>query len=216
MNISYLNIFQSSIGKKIIMAFTGIFLMIFLLLHLSVNLFLFLGESAFNNAVFFMKKNIIIRIMEYFLASGFIIHIFMGIKLSVQNKISKGNQRYMNFFSIINALINRKMIITGILILCFIILHLINFSFPMKYSSNNYISDYYIVTSLFKNPFYTFIYIFSFIILGIHLNHGFQSVFQTLGLSSKKSIVWIKLLGYFYLWFICSGFSLIAIWFFFN
>ncbi|WP_185873581.1 succinate dehydrogenase cytochrome b subunit [Blattabacterium cuenoti] len=198
------------------MAFTGIFLMIFLLLHLSVNLFLFLGETAFNEAVFFMRKNIIIRIMEYFLASGFFIHIFMGIKLSIKNNISKGNInfKYLNFNSIINNFINSKMIITGILILCFLILHLINFSFPMKYSNN--ISDYYIVTSLFKNPFYTSIYIFSFIILGIHLNHGFQSSFQSLGLSGKKNIIWIKRLGCFYFCFICIGFSSIAIWFFFN
>ncbi|WP_238786122.1 succinate dehydrogenase cytochrome b subunit [Blattabacterium cuenoti] len=209
--------FQSSIGKKVVMASTGIFLMIFLLLHLSVNLFLFSGEKAFNEAVFFMRKNIFVRIMEYVLAIGFLIHILLGIKLHIENKKVKGEVDYAinSYFS--TTFSSRTMIYTGILILCFLVLHLINFMIPMKYSNHRHlISDYNIVVSLFKNPFYTFIYVFSFFILGIHLNHGFQSSFQSLGLSNKKRLVWIKKFSLLYLWFICSGFSIIAIWFFFN
>ncbi|WP_185869499.1 succinate dehydrogenase cytochrome b subunit [Blattabacterium cuenoti] len=208
------NFFQSSIGKKVVMATTGIFLMIFLLLHLSVNLFLFSGEKTFNEAVSFMKNNFFIKIMEYILAIGFIFHILFGIKLHLYNKKIKGSVHYAKNNNI-SSFSSRSMIYTGILIFCFLILHLINFMIPMKYSNHN-LSYYNLVVSLFKNPLYTLIYIFSFFILGIHLNHGFQSSFQSLGLSNKKRFFWIKKFGFFYFWFICSGFSIIAIWFFFN
>ncbi|WP_185856645.1 succinate dehydrogenase cytochrome b subunit [Blattabacterium cuenoti] len=215
--MNHCNFFQSSIGKKVVMATTGVFLMIFLLLHLSVNLFLFSGEKAFNEAVFFMRKNILIRIMEYVLAIGFVIHILLGIKLHLENKKRKGEVDYaVNSYST-SSFSSRTMVYTGILILCFLILHMINFMIPMKYSNHIHsISDYNIVVSLFKNPFYTLIYVFSFFILGIHLNHGFQSSFQSLGLSNRKRWAWIQRFGFLYLWLICSGFSLIAIWFFFN
>ncbi|WP_341656176.1 succinate dehydrogenase cytochrome b subunit [Blattabacterium cuenoti] len=215
--MNHCNFIQSSIGKKVVMATTGVFLMIFLLLHLSVNLFLFSGEKAFNEAVFFMRQNIFIRIMEYVLAIGFVIHILLGIKLHLENKKRKGEIDYaVNSYST-SSFSSRTMVYTGILILCFLILHLINFMIPMKYSNHLHsISDYHIVVSLFKNPVYTFIYVFSFFILGIHLNHGFQSSFQSLGLSNEKRWFWIQRFGFLYLWLICSGFSLIAIWFFFN
>lgn len=215
-SVNSYNFFRSSIGKKIVMAMTGIFLMIFLLLHLSVNLFLFSGEQAFNEAVSFMRKNLFIRIMEYVLAIGFIIHILFGIKLHLQNKKIKEEIDYtMNSYST-TSFSSRSMIYTGILILCFLILHIINFMIPMKYSNHHLTSDYNLVVSLFKNPLYTFIYVFSFFILGIHLNHGFQSSFQSLGLSNKNRLIWIRKFGFFYFWFVCSGFSIIAIWFFFN
>ncbi|WP_185851471.1 succinate dehydrogenase cytochrome b subunit [Blattabacterium cuenoti] len=204
---------QSSVSKKIVMAITGIFLMSFLSLHLSVNLFLFCGEKSFNEAVAFMRRNMIVRILEYVLALGFIIHIFFGIRLHLKNRKTKGREDYAVQQSV-SSFGSRTMIYTGFLILCFLILHLMNFMIPMKYHHEN--SDYNIVVSLFKNPIYTFVYVFSFFILGIHLSHGFQSSFQSLGLSTnKRRLYWIQKLGCFYFWLICSGFSIIAIWFFF-
>ncbi len=187
--------------------------MIFLLLHLSINLFLFLGEEKFNNAVYFMRNNFLIHFLEYLLAIGFIIHILFGIRLHLKNKKTKGEINYAINSYVTSSFSSRTMIYTGILILCFLVLHLMNFTIPMKYY-NNQLSDYERVISLFQNPIYTFIYVLSFIILGIHLNHGFQSSFQSLGLSNKKKLIWIKRLGLFYFWIICSGFSIIAVWFF--
>ncbi|WP_185854703.1 succinate dehydrogenase cytochrome b subunit [Blattabacterium cuenoti] len=203
---------QSSLGKKVVMATTGIFLMSFLLLHLSVNLFIFSGEEAFNNAVSFMRRNILVKMLEYVLALGFIIHIFFGIRLHLKNKKSKGKMDY-TIKKPLSTFSSRTMVHTGVLILCFLVLHLMNFMIPMKYSHT---SDYILVISLFKNPIYTFIYVFSFLVLGFHLNHGFQSSFQSLGLSNKKKLFWIRKFSFFYFLFICSGFSIIAIWFFFN
>ncbi len=197
------------------MALTGIFLMIFLLFHLTINLFLFRGEESFNEAVIFMRTHFIIRLFEYVLALGFLIHIIMGIKLHIQNKKKNNTIDYaVNASHITTSFSSRTMIYTGISILCFLILHLINFMIPMKYLSGR--SDYHLVTSLFKNPYYTIVYVFSFFMLGIHLHHGFQSGFQSLGLSNKKRFLWIQRLCLIYLFIICSGFSMIAIWFFFN
>ncbi len=200
------------------MATTGMFLMVFLLLHLTVNIFLFYGEKAFNDAVLFMRSNIIIKILEYVLVIGFLIHIIMGIKLHFQNKnitVGYDYEIYSPYF--LTSFSSRSMIYTGILILCFLILHLINFMIPMKYYTYSKISDYYLVVKLFKNPVYTTIYVLSFIILGIHLNHGFQSSFKSLGISSNNNrIIWIQRLGFIYFFIICSGFSIIAIWFFLN
>ncbi|WP_185882326.1 succinate dehydrogenase [Blattabacterium cuenoti] len=207
---------RSSIGKKVIMAMTGVFLMLFLLLHLSINMFLFDGEKSFNNAVFFMRNNFFIKILEYVLALGFIIHIIFGITLHIKNSLSQDSIDY-SMKQYITTFSSRNMIYTGFLVLGFLILHLMNFTIPMRYYHNNnkdVISDYKIVTTLFKYPVYTFIYIFSFLILGIHLNHGFTSSFQSLGLSNKKNLLWIKKLGCYYVWSICLGFSFIAIWFF--
>ncbi|WP_185850883.1 succinate dehydrogenase cytochrome b subunit [Blattabacterium cuenoti] len=203
---------KSSIGKKTIMAVTGIFLMSFLLLHLSVNLCLFYGEESFNNAVSFMRRNILVKILEYVLASGFIIHIIFGFLLHIRNNKSKGNIDYA-IKNTTSSFGSRTMIYTGFLILCFLIIHLMNFMIPMKYK---HVSDYVLVISLFKNPIYTFIYVFSFFVLGFHLNHGFQSSFQSIGLSNKKRLFWIRKLGFFYFWFVCFGFCIIAIWFFFH
>ncbi|WP_185872665.1 succinate dehydrogenase [Blattabacterium cuenoti] len=206
--------FRSSIGKKVIMGITGIFLMLFLLLHLSINLFLFNGETSFNNVVFFMRNNLCIKILEFILALGFVIHIIFGIKLHIKNNLAKDSIDY-SMKQYITTFSSRNMIYTGLLILGFLILHLINFTIPMRYYNNikGVISDYQIVTTLFKYPIYTFIYIFSFFILGLHLNHGFTSSFQSLGLSNKKNFLWIKKFGFYYFWFICLGFSFIAIWF---
>ncbi|WP_185864359.1 succinate dehydrogenase cytochrome b subunit [Blattabacterium cuenoti] len=198
-----------------VMAITGIFLMIFLSLHLSINLFLFIGEKEFNNAVHFMRNNILIHILEYVLAIGFITHILLGILLHFKNSNAKGEINYIISTYVTSSFSSRTMIYSGILVLCFIVLHLMNFMIPMKYN-RNIISDYNIVVTLFKNPIYTFVYVLSFFILGIHLHHGFQSSFQSLGLSNKKRIIWIKRFGFLYFWIICSGFSIIAIWFFFN
>lgn len=206
--------FNSSIGKKVLMASTGLFLMIFLSVHLIINLSIFYGEETFNRIVYFMSNNLIIQLLQYILAIGFILHIFLGIKLYIQNKIARGNINYkINNWQFNTPFNSRSMIYTGVLILLFLLLHLINFFLPFKIE--NHVNHYKLVTSLFKSPIYTIIYIISFIILAIHISHGFQSSFKSIGVYNKKYLIWIKKLGIFYFWSISLGFSIIAIWFYF-
>lgn len=206
--------FNSSIGKKVLMASTGLFLMIFLSVHLIINLFIFYGEKTFNSVVHFMSTNLIIQLLQYILAIGFILHIFLGIKLYIKNKLARGNINYtINKWKYNTPFNARSMIYTGILIFLFIFLHLINFFLPIKIENN--VNHYKLVTSLFKIPIYTIIYIISFIILAIHISHGFKSSFQSIGIYNKRYLILIKKLGIFYFWSISLGFSIIAIWFYF-
>lgn len=208
---------SSSVGRKILMAGTGFFLMVFLLIHLSVNLLIFFGENAFNQAAHFMATNPVIQISQYILAAGFIAHIFLGVKLHLKNKAARGNVNYsVNKWSAHTPFNARTMIYTGILILCFLVLHLKNFMLPMKTGDTGGMNDYQLVVTLFNSPFYTSVYVLAFIVLAIHLSHGFHSAFQSVGMRHKLYTPWIKKLGVIYFWLISLGFSSIALWFFFK
>jgi len=215
--MSLYKLLHSSIGEKILMAFTGFFLMIFLFVHLCVNLSLFFGEKAFNSAALFMESNPFVQISQYMLAFFFILHIFLGILLHLKNIKARGNVNYTytkwDAHTPFNA---RTMIFSGILILLFLILHLKNFTIPLKNDKYGKINNYQLVISLFKNPVYTFIYILSFVILSLHLSHGFQSSFRSVGIFQKSYISTIKKIGFIYFWLISIGFSSIALWFFFR
>lgn len=164
-----------------------------------------------------MATNPVIQISQYILATGFIAHIFFGIKLHLQNKAARGNVNYaVNKWESHTPFNGRTMIYTGILTLCFLVLHLKNFMLPMKTGDINGINDYQLVITLFKSPVYTGIYVLAFIVLAIHLSHGFQSAFQSVGMRNKRYTPWIQKLGVVYFWLISLGFSSIALWFFFK
>lgn len=209
------SLFKSSLGKKIIMAITGFFLMIFLIIHLIINSFIFLGEKRFNKIAFFMENNFIIQFLQYILALGFILHIFFGIKLYIENKRARGNINYaMNKWKMNTSINAQSMIYTGILILLFIIIHLKNFLLPIKLNINNEINNYKLISIFFKNPIYTILYIISFIILAFHLSHGVNSSFQSIGIRHNKYYFIIKKINFIYYFSISLGFSIIAIYLF--
>ncbi|BAV94444.1 succinate dehydrogenase cytochrome b subunit [Ichthyobacterium seriolicida] len=207
---------NSSIGRKILMSLTGFFLIVFLLTHLLVNLSLFLGEEAFNAACHFMSTNPVIQLMQYVLASGFIIHIILGIVLTIRNNWSKPIRYGYNPYFKNYSWSSRNMLFTGLTVMLFIMIHMKDYFYPMKFGKMNGMTDYELVVSLFKNPVYVLIYVTAFVMLGLHLNHGFQSAFQSVGLNHKKYTPVLKFLGKVYSIFITLGFSSISIYFFFN
>ncbi|XOD67758.1 MAG: succinate dehydrogenase cytochrome b subunit [Flavobacteriales bacterium Tduv] len=208
---------RSSVGRKILMAGTGFFLMVFLFTHLIINLFLFFGEDSFNQASHFMATNQVIQISQYILAAGFIAHIFFGVKLHLQNKAARGKVNYaVNKWETHTPFNACTMIYTGILTLSFLVLHLKNFMLPMKTGDTRGMNDYQFVITLFKSPVYTGVYVLVFIVLAIHLSHGFQSAFQSVGIRHKRYTRWIEKVGVIYFWLITLGFSTIALWFFFK
>lgn len=207
------------------MALTGFFLMIFLLVHLGLNLTLFAGntdsegallpkeEVIFNQASHFMATNPLIQIMQFVLAFGFIYHIILGIVLTRKNLKARGKERYaINQFSANTPFNSRTMIYTGLLILVFLVLHLYNYFYPIKFGSVK--DDYLLVTELFKSPIYTLIYVVAFIFLGLHLSHGFASSFQSVGVNHRIYTPVIKIVGKAYFIFIAIGFASIAIYFY--
>ena len=189
------------------MAITGLFLISFLFIHLVINLFtLAPTKDLFNDAAHFMATNPVIFAMQYILALGFIIHIIMGIKLTIQNKMARSQNYAYNNMSSNTDFSSRSMIISGGLIIVFLILHLRDYFYQMKFVGlPEGTTDYDLVVTLFSNPFYTAVYVFSFIVLGFHLNHGFKSAFQSVGASHNKYNPVIKTISTVYSIMIALG-----------
>ena len=208
----------SSIVRKFIMALSGLFLIIFLITHLAINsLTLASSKDLFNEAAHFMATNPIIYAMQYVLALGFIIHIGMGIKLTIQNKRARSQEYVYNKMSKNTDLSSRSMIVSGGLVIVFLALHLRDYFYQMKFVGlPEGTTDYDLVVNLFTNPYYTAVYVIAFIVLGVHLNHGFKSAFQSMGANHKKYNPLIKIVSTAYSIVIALGFSTIAIFHFIN
>lgn len=207
----------TSIAKKFIMALSGLFLIVFLLVHLGINLLLLSSnQDLFNEASHFMATNPLIQVMQYVLALGFLVHILSGVALTVQNSLARPNRYVSNKPSANSSLESRTMIVSGVLVLLFLILHMRNFFYHIKFGSVPAGGDYMLVSDLFDIWYYTLIYVASFVILGFHLNHGFQSAFQSMGANNSTwSVIW-KRVGTIYSVVVAGGFSIIAIYLFLN
>lgn len=213
--------FNSSIGKKLVVALAGLFLILFLLVHLGINLTLILFESSkpFNVAANFMGTNIVIKVFEVVLFGGILLHIIYSLILQIQNWLSRPiRYRKPNFSEI--SFFSRFMIWLGAIILTFIIIHLMDFYFRSKFGhveeiTYDNIRFYHDLSSLvmqkFQVPGFVIFYIACFLILGFHLWHGFQSAFQTLGLNHKNYTPFIKKLGWVYTILVVSGFTTIPL-----
>jgi succinate dehydrogenase / fumarate reductase cytochrome b subunit len=203
------------------MSLTGFFLVIFLLVHLAINSLSLISSELFNAGSEFMATNPLIYIMQYVLALGFIIHIIMGIKLTRQNKAARPIDYTYNRPGENSSLSSRTMIYTGGLVLLFLILHMKDFFIEIKINHLSNVSgpnptDFDLLVQVFSNPLYVTIYVVAFILLGFHLNHGFQSAFQSMGVNHKKYTPTLKKLGIAYSVLIAAGFSAIAIFHFIN
>lgn len=206
------SILNSPVARKLVMAISGLFLVIFLLVHLGVNLALFGGAEPFNQASHFMGTNPIIQVMQPILALGFIVHIIMGIVLELKNKAARPIKYSKNNAAANSSWASRNMIITGAMVLAFLALHIVNYFIPFKFGE---VHDHYeLVTQLFTNPIYTILYVVAFVLLGLHLSHGFQSSLTSMGLRNSTYKKCIQNFGNIYSIFIAVGFSAIAIWFF--
>lgn len=215
----------SSITKKVIMSLAGLFLIIFLLVHLGINLFLMpLTENhkeIFELLAGFMATNPAIKVMEVFLFGGFIIHIIYGIIVQLQNWASRGNVRYKSGSKTNTTFSSQYMIYTGILVFLFLALHLYQFYFiKLGLNSTTFIDEhghpefFNVAVQLFSTqPVYSIIYIISFVFLGFHLDHAFQSAFQTLGWEHPKYTPFIKALGSIYAIVVPLGFIIIPLYF---
>ncbi len=214
----------ASITKKIIMALAGLFLAVFLVIHLGINLFLMpLTENhveIFKEAAEFMGTNPLIKFMEIFLMAAFVLHMIYGVVVQLQNWKARGH-RYAVAQKTKTSFLSKYMIYTGILIFLFLALHFYQFYFiklglvehPKGYGEHDF---YQIAVELFQNDLiYNVIYIVSFIFLAFHLNHAFQSAFQTLGLNHPKYMPWIKGIGAAYALLIGVGFTSIPVYFYF-
>ncbi len=206
--------FSSVIDKKYMMGGSGLFLVFFLITHLSGNLLLFTddGGKSFNTYAHFMSTNKLIRILEIGLFLGFIAHIVMGIFLTYQNYKARPIKYKLNKISQNSLWVSRNMGFTGSIIFVFLVIHLKTFFVESRFYAQDDV--YQLVRLAFQNPFYVGLYIISLLALGLHLSHGFQSIFQSLGFYHKKYTPLIKKLGYLIAVVIPSGFASIPLFFY--
>ncbi len=215
---------KSSIGKKLIMSISGLFLITFLLVHLTLNLLLMFDSTGelFNTAANFMGTNPIMKVMEPMLAIGFLVHIIYGAMLEIQNMIARGGSRYAKFDqSKSSKWASRNMIYLGIAIFAFLGLHIANFFIKIKMGDVGEVNiggvhmhnTYTLVTSLFAIWWYDLIYVIGAIALGMHLYHGFWSAFQSIGLSNDLWRKRLELIGGLYALIVAGGFAIIPIYF---
>lgn len=187
-----MKLISSSIGRKILMALSGIFLVVFLTQHFLINITSVFSENLFNTLSHFMGNNPLVQfILQPVLIFGVIFHFVMGFYLEILNSKSR-KKNYSKYSGSSNASwISRNMIFSGGVILIFLVLHFIDFWIPeMNYKyvevlpedPNRYFEE---LVHKFESPIRTLIYSLSFVFLALHLLHGFSSSFKTVGVNSK-------------------------------
>ena len=222
------NFFTTSLGKKIIMSVTGLFLVTFLMVHLTINSMIVFDDSGmlFNKAAHFMHTNLIIKIVEPILAIGLIIHLIYASFITLQNQVKRdvnfsGLARYKNRNAAKGSTwTSRNMYILGILIFSFLAIHLINFFWKMKFTGGldtvpggEMLDAYTFVTSLFITWQWAIpIYVIGAIALGFHLHHGVWSGFQSIGLSNKKWRKILNVVGILLSIFFAAGYAFIPLY----
>jgi succinate dehydrogenase / fumarate reductase cytochrome b subunit len=206
--IKSLHVFYTTIGRKILMALTGLFLIAFLLEHLYGNLLLYKmdGGAAFQEYSEFMAGNLIIRIIEYILFAAIIIHAVDGLLITLANRKARPLSYEVNRQRGNSTWFSRNMGLTGAVILFFLVVHLRHFFYVFRFGHLEESMGQYVARS-FQIPWYSALYVFSIVLLGMHLNHGIQSSFQTLGLNNKKYRTMIKSIGTFVALLFMIGFA---------
>ncbi|HYD22390.1 MAG TPA: succinate dehydrogenase cytochrome b subunit [Flavipsychrobacter sp.] len=183
--------FSTSIGKKLQMSLTGIFLILFLIVHCYINAQIFWndGGEKFEEAAHFMGTNFIIRTIEIGLAAFLLLHIIQGLNLWIKN-MGKRKVRYATSAGgQTSAWYRRSMGILGSLLLIFLVIHTSKFWIPNRasqISGNGELPLYEMMKLEFQNIWVVLIYVFGCVTLAWHLVHGFWSSFQTLGLSTYR------------------------------
>ncbi len=208
------NILQSSIGKKLIMSITGLFLIVFLLVHLLANSAYLFGEEAFEAMIHFMGSPFVV-IMVPVLAAGFLLHILYSGYLFIMNRKARGSERYaVTNKAKTDSWASKNMLVLGLIILGVLIFHLSHFWAKMQLPEiigSEAENGYILMHQTFGDIRIVICYLLWFVALWFHLTHGFWSAFQTLGANNDKWLVRLKVISYLYATFIALGFSTIAI-----
>ncbi len=190
--MSIAQVFQSSIGKKIVMGATGLFLVSFLVIHATINGMIFFndGGKMFNEWARFMSHNWIIRFLEIGLFVGFGIHIVQGFALTLSNQKTRPSKYAITAGNATSKWYSRSMAILGSLLLIFLIVHLGQFWLGSKvaiYGHHDAPHNLYEeMKGAFSHLWVVLVYLVGVISLGWHLLHGFPSAFQTLGINNHK------------------------------
>ena len=217
---------SSSIARKFAMALSALFLIFFLIIHLAVNITSLFSEDLFNDLSHFMGTNPLIQFaLQPVLIFGVVFHFVLGFVLEIKNRKSRG-VKYVKYNGAVNATwMSRNMEITGGLILAFIVIHFMDFWIPelnTKYvlgdMSGMHDGEFRYFEELqhkFVEPWRVGVYVIAFVLLALHLLHGFQSAFQSIGFNNKYTNC-LKSFGKWYSIIVPLGFIIIALFHYFS
>ena len=219
--------FKSSIGRKVAMALSAFFLMIFLLQHLAINSLSVFSPELFNEVSHFMGTNPLVQfVLQPILIFAVVFHFVMGFVLELKNKKANGTAYAKNNGGANSTWFSRNMLLSGVTILALIVLHFIDFWFPeinTKFIQGDWsgtmegIEGFRYHEELlhkFVNPARVAAYVVAFVFLGLHLAHGFTSAFQSVGAASLRKK--LATLGTAYAIIVPLGYVCIALYHFFN
>lgn len=220
----FLDMFSSTLGRKLVMALTGLFLITFLLVHLIGNLQLLKHDEghAFNVYAEFMSTNPLIQTISKGNFALILVHVIWSLLLSIKNRKARGPAGYKVSSSVSSIWSSRNMGILGTIILVFLVIHLKDFWAQMHYGGIATVeydgkvvrNIYIVVVDWFSKGWYVGLYVFCMIAVGFHLWHGFTSAFQTLGMSHMKYNPLISFVGKAFSIIVPALFALIPIWMF--
>lgn len=211
---------NSSVGKKQLMAITGLLLSLFTLTHMAGNLLLLVGPEAYNRYGHALVSNPAIYVAELGLVVFFLLHIYCGIRVTIENRSARPQRYFIEPSGTKGgaSAAARTMILSGMLLLVFTVLHLWKFKYGSYYEveyGGVVMRDLYrLVSTAFLDPLYVSWYVFSMVVLGLHLSHGISSSFQTLGISSPGINCPIRCGGTVLAWVIAVGFSVAPVYFY--
>lgn len=216
----------STLGRKLVMGLSGLFLVSFLFVHLYGNSLLFMPDQglSFNIFAHFMGTNPLIRILEIGLFLGFAIHIYTAWLLTNNNRKARPQQYAFHQAPPKVSWFSRNMGLSGSIVLIFLVVHLQNFYYRFKFDAAELpvifldgepVTNYYQVVSTFLHNewWYSILYVLAMFLLGFHLNHGFQSAWRTLGVEHKKYTPLITSIGTFISVFVPLVFAAMPIFF---
>jgi succinate dehydrogenase / fumarate reductase, cytochrome b subunit len=205
--MTWKQVFTSTIGQKLVMGLTGLFLISFLIVHVGLNATIWADDhgSMFNRGAKFMGGSVVIRIMEIGLFLGILLHIIQGYMLTAYNNSRRGTGYRVNK-GYGSKWYSRTMGLLGTIILLFLIMHIWHFWWPSRMDSDSLsIVDYRTgeahnlyerMLLVFKAPLVVVLYVLACISLAYHLAHGFKASFRTFGVSNSRYYSMIKVVGY--------------------
>ena len=211
----FFDLLSTSIGKKLLMALTGLFLVLFLGVHLYGNLYLYAGEEAFNTHAEKIASNVFIRIVEVVLFLAIVAHVINGIRLTIENRRARPQRYRVKRSAGMGSLASRSMIVSGSVVFIYLVVHLRNFFWEARFgrvAAGE--SLYQVVIATFALPGYAALYVIAMVLLGMHLAHGVLSALRTLGLEHHRYTPLLRGIGLVLAVGFTAGFASLPIFFY--